>query len=124
VESKSGAAYRDVGRFSKFRGFLSTPYVISTLSLSSPSAHWLERDHLLKVVQRLDRIRERKLLPIDALPVTLRLPRKARPVSSRSRLNTPNSSPPSSSAEPNGTFVERERLFQIELEASCPCRIF
>jgi len=70
AETKTGAAYRNVGRFSKFRGFLSTPYFISTLSRSSPSAHWLERDHLLKVVQRLDRIQDRKLLLIDALPVS------------------------------------------------------
>jgi hypothetical protein len=67
VESKPGAAYRNVGRFSKCRGFLSTPYCISTLSLSPPSAYWLERDHLFKVVQRLDSILERKLLLILAL---------------------------------------------------------
>src|SRR5229473_1900855 len=39
-------------------------------SLSSPSTHWLEYDHFFKVVQRLNRILDRKLLLIYTLPVS------------------------------------------------------
>jgi hypothetical protein len=38
--------------------------------LSSPSTHWLKYNLFLKVVQRLNRILDRKLLLIYALPVS------------------------------------------------------
>src|SRR5256885_1653153 len=41
-----------------------------SFALFSPSAHWLEHDRFFKVVQRLNRILDRKLLPIDTLPVS------------------------------------------------------
>ena len=45
-------------------------YIRDSFTLSSPSAHRLEHDHLFKVVQRLNRILDRKLLLIYTLPVS------------------------------------------------------
>src|SRR5260221_7244687 len=41
-----------------------------SFALSSPSAHWLEHDLFFKVLQRLNRIVDRKLLLIYTLPVS------------------------------------------------------
>ncbi len=39
-------------------------------SLSSPPPHWLERDHILEVVQCLNRVLDRELILVYTLPVS------------------------------------------------------